>query len=50
MGIHLLRVKLSTPPPSSFPHFASHTPFLEPLIEEKLKLQKSMKAMLEAQK
>jgi len=36
-------------PPSSFQHFALHTPFSELPIEEKLELQKSMEAMLETQ-
>jgi len=37
-------------PSSSFLHFASHTHFSKPPIEEKLELQKSLEAMLEAQK
>ena len=55
MGIHLSRVKFFTTLSTiftifttPFPNFASYTPFLEPPIEEKFKLEKSIEAMQEA--
>ena len=51
MGITFPELYYQSPcPPSSFPHSVSHTPFLKLPIEEKSELQKSMEAMLEAQK
>ena len=56
MGIHLARVKFSTTLSTIFTIFISqicfHTPFLEPPIEEKSELEKSIEAvqaMLESQ-
>ena len=51
MGIHLSRVKFLTTlstiftiPQYPFPNFASYTSFLEPPIEEKSELEKSIEA------
>ena len=54
MGIHLPRVKfsttLSTTSQYSFPNSASYPPFLEPHIEEKSSLQRTLEEAIETQK